>query len=287
MRIRPAADDDLAALAGIFSTSAAYLTERYRPDQVDLLPIDVDDRLPMYRHLLDTGTVILAEEDGEPAGFAASIVRDGVWFLSQLWVLPRRHAGGIGSALLDEALSTGTGCRAFTVVASPHPAAMTLYMRASMYPMFTQLDMTGGDGPPPGPPEGMRDLRPEDATWIDRLDRGVRGAARPEDHAAFRSWGASGQVLERDGNTLGYVYAFPDGKVGPGAAHRPEDIPSLISAARHVVGGPITVAVPGTNWTALRELARFGLTPIGSNTFMSSVPIGDGARYLSSGGALG
>ncbi|MGH2686570.1 MAG: GNAT family N-acetyltransferase, partial [Actinomycetota bacterium] len=151
MRIRPAAEDDLAELAGIFSTSAAYLTERYRPDQVALLPIDPDDRLPMYRHLLATGTVVLAEVEGEPIGFAASIVRDGVWFLSQLWVLPGHHAGGIGSALLDEALVSGTGCRAFTVVASPHPAAMTLYMRASMYPLFTQLDMTGGDAPPDRP----------------------------------------------------------------------------------------------------------------------------------------
>jgi hypothetical protein len=53
------------------------------------------------------------------------------------------------------------------------------------------------------------------------------------------------------------------------------------------VGGPISAAVPGTNWAALRELARSGLAPIGANTFMSSVPLGDGARYLSSGGALG
>jgi GNAT superfamily N-acetyltransferase len=284
--VRPATEDDLPALAGIFSESAGYLTQRYRPDQADRLPFEADDRLPMYRHLLQTGTVIVAEEDEGPVGFAAAIVRDGVWFLSQLWVLPRHHAGGIGSALLDEALAAGTGCRAFTVVASPHPAALTLYMRASMYPMFTQLDMFGG-GAPPRPPEGIRALTPEDGPWIDALDREVRGAARPEDHAVFTAWGGSGHVLERDGTALGYVYAFPDGKVGPGAAHRPEDVPLLLSAARSIVGGPITIAVPGTNWTALRELVRAGLAPAGSNTFMSSVPIGDGARYLSSGGGLG
>ncbi|MGH2686904.1 MAG: hypothetical protein ACRDJP_15680, partial [Actinomycetota bacterium] len=135
--------------------------------------------------------------------------------------------------------------------------------------------------------DGLRDLRPEDAPWIDRLDREVRGASRREDHAAFTSWGGSGHVLERDGTALGYVYAFPEGKVGPGAAHRPEDIPVLIAAARSIVGGPISVAVPGTNWAALRELTRSGLAPAGGNTFMSSVPIGDGARYLSSGGGLG
>ena len=287
MVIRPATEEDLPSLAGIFATSAAYLTERYRPDLADVLPFEPDDRLPMYRHLLETGSVFLAEDGGEALGFAAAIVRDGVWFLSQLWVLPQHHAAGIGSALLDEALTTGTGCRAFTVVASPHPAALTLYMRASMYPMFAQLDMAGGDAPPAAPPEGVRGLQPEDAPWIDALDREVRGAARPEDHAAFAAWGGTGHVVERDGTALGYVYAFPDGKVGPGAAHRPEDVPFLIAAARHVVGGPINVAVPGTNWAALRELTRAGLAPAGTNTFMSSVPIGDASRYLSSGGALG
>jgi hypothetical protein len=229
----------------------------------------------------------VAEEGGEPVGFSAAIVRDGVWFLSQLWVMPERHGGGLGSALLDEALAWGRGSRAFSVVASPHPAAQTLYLRASMYPAWTQLDVTGGGAAVPDAPAGMREMRGEDGAWVDELDREVRGAAHPEDHEAFREWGATGLVLERDGSRLGYVYAWPDGKVGPAAAVRAQDVPLLIAAGRHVVGGPVTVVVPSVNWTALRELVRLGMSPLGATTFMTSVPLGDGARYLSSGGSLG
>jgi hypothetical protein len=49
----------------------------------------------------------------------------------------------------------------------------------------------------------------------------------------------------------------------------------------------LSVAVPSTNGTALRELLAHGLIPTTGNTFLASRPLGDGARYLSSGGALG
>jgi hypothetical protein len=75
--------------------------------------------------------------------------------------------------------------------------------------------------------------------------------------------------------------------VGPGAVRDPADLPDLLRAARHAAGGPITVAVPSANWTALRELLGLGLIPTTVNTFLASRHLGGGARYLSSGGALG
>jgi GNAT superfamily N-acetyltransferase len=285
VRIRPGTDDDLLDVANIFAAAADDMMRRYRPDQVGHVAMDPTDRVPFYRHLIETGAIFVAD-DGGPIGFAGAVVRDGVWFLSQLWVLPDRHGDGAGSALLDEALAWGRGSRAFTVVASPHPAAQTLYLRASMFPLWTQLDVTAGAAPS-DPPAGMRELGHHDAAWRDELDREVRGGGRPEDHEAFAEWGARGMVVERDGRRLGYAYAWPDGKVGPAAAHRPEDIPLLLQAGRHVVDGAFSAVVPSVNWSALRELVRLGMRPVGSNTFMASVPIGDATRYLSSGGGLG
>jgi GNAT superfamily N-acetyltransferase len=285
MEIRPATEDDLPALARIFARTAGYLIERYRPEQIGHFSLDPGERLPMYRHLLSTGAVYVAE-DPEPVGFSSAILRDGVWFLSQLWVMPERHASGIGSRLLDEALAWGRGASAFTVIASPHPAAVTLYLRASMYPLWVQYELTGGDGAIPDAPEGIASLVDSDRSWIDDLDREVRGAARPEDHAMFRSE-ATGVALRREGEPKGYVYVWPGGKVGPGGVRDPSDTPVLLRAARHLASGPITVAVPSTNWSALRELVGLGLAPLGSNTFLASRPVGDGSRYLSSGGALG
>jgi GNAT superfamily N-acetyltransferase len=284
VRIRRAEEADLLPLAEVFVTAASYLTERYRPDQAGHMPEDPEGRLPFYRHLLATGVLFVAE-DPEPVGFSGAVIRDGIWFLSQLWVLPKRHAGGIGSALLDEALSWGRGASAFTVVASPHPAAQLMYLRASMYPLWVQHELTGGGTDPPPVSDGLDALEDGDQGWVDDLDREVRGIARPEDHGFWREQ-AAGLSLRRDGEPAGYVYVWPDGKVGPGAVRDPADMPAVVRAARHRAGGPVTFAVPSANWAALGELVRDGLSPLGSNTFMGSRPMPDGSRYLSSGGGL-
>jgi GNAT superfamily N-acetyltransferase len=284
VRIRPAREEDLIDLGRVFATSAADLIRRYRPEQVGRYSVEPESRLLIYRHLLGTGRMFVAD-DGRPVGFSAAIVRDGVWFLSQLWVLPDRQGEGIGRELLDEALVWGRGATAFTVVASPHPGAMTLYLRASMHPLWVECELTGEAGPE-GSSAETTILTKDDTSWVDALDREVRGAARPEDHSLFRAQ-ATGLALRRDGEPRGYVYVWGDGKVGPGAVQDPVDTGDLLVAARRAASGPITVAVPSTNWTALRELVAAGLRPIGTNTFMSSRPLGDGSRYLSSGGALG
>ncbi|MGH2653010.1 MAG: GNAT family N-acetyltransferase [Actinomycetota bacterium] len=285
MRIRRAREEDLRALAGIFARAATYLVERYRPEQVGVFSVEPEERLPVYRHLLGTGAVFVAE-DPEPVGFSAAVIRDGTWFLSQLWVLPERHASGIGSMLLDEALAWGRGCRVFSVVSSPHPAAQLMYLRASMFPLWVEHEMTGSDLPVAEPPEGIEPIQEADQGWVTELDREVRGIARPEDHAFWRS-NARGLSLRRGGHRAGYVYVWPNGKVGPGAVRDPTDTPMLIRAARHLAGGPATFAVPSTNWAAIGELVRSGFSPFGSTTFMASRGLGDGSRYLSGGGALG
>ena len=285
MRIRPARDEDLLPLAEIFARAAAYLVERYRPEQVGVFSVEPQERLPIFRHLLATGAVFVAE-DPEPVGFSAAVIRDEAWFLSQLWVLPDRHATGIGSTLLDEALTWGRGCRTFSVVSSPHPAAQLMYLRASMFPLWVMHEMTGSDRPAPEPAEDTRPLEDGDEAWVADLDREVRGVARPQDHAFWRR-NARGVALVRDRSPAGYVYVWPGGKVGPGAVRNAADMPSLVRAARHLAGGPATFTVPSVNWAALGELVRSGFSPFGSTTFMSSRPLGDGSRYLSPGGSLG
>lgn len=292
LRIRRADEQDLPALAGIFAASAGDLLSRYRPDNADLWPVNPDATLPVYRHLHATGAVFLAL-DPEPVGFSAAVIRDGVWFLSQLWVIPDRQGSGIGSALLDEALTWGQGASAFTVVSSPHPGAQTLYMRRSMYPLWMQVDMAGEAGDVGKLPDGFEPLSDEDQSWLDEVDREVRGIARPMDHAFWRA-SAIGFTLRREGRAKGYAYVWPPGgwsskprsKIGPGAALDPRDMPSLLAAALQLSGGAIAVAVPSTNWSALNELVRLGFQLSVTNTFMASRAMPDGSRYLSSGGSL-
>lgn len=285
MRIRRAEEPDLPSLDELFIKAAAYLVERYRSDQIGHISLVPGERVPLYEHLLRTGAVFVAEDRG-PVGFSAAVIRDGVWFLSQLWVLPERHASGIGAMLLDEALDWGRGCAAFSVVSSPHPPAQLLYLRASLFPLWTLHEMTGSDATPPEAPEGLRALEDDDQPWVDALDREVRGIARAEDHVWWRRR-ASGLAIIRGGAPAGYVYVGEGGRVGPGAAVQPTDVPLLIRAARHAAEGPVTFTVPSSNWAALSELVRSGFAPFGSTTFMASRPLGDGARYISGSGALG
>lgn len=292
MRIRQADDGDLPALAGIFAASAEDLLVRYRPDDADLLPVSSEAALPVYRHVHATGAVFVAE-DPDPVGFSAAVVRDGVWFLSQLWVAPARQAQGIGSALIDETLSWGHGASAFTVVSSPHPGAQTLYLRRSMFPLWMQVDMAGQAGKAGKVPDDFTPLSDEDQTWLDEIDRDVRGIARPVDHVFWRS-SADGLGLRRAGKDLGYVYVWPPGgwsakpksKIGPGAVRDPRDLPALLAGALQLCSGDVAVAVPSTNWSALNELARLGFRMSVANTFMASRALPDASRYLSSGGSL-
>src|SRR4051812_40269636 len=67
--------------------------------------------LVRIRHLVETdpGGAWVAEEDGRVIGAALGLVREGVWGLSLLVVLPGRQSGGTGSALLRAALAHGDG----------------------------------------------------------------------------------------------------------------------------------------------------------------------------------
>jgi GNAT superfamily N-acetyltransferase len=282
VRIREAGDEDLRRLHEIFVAAWDHLHERYAPRRPG--PGAPGERVPFLRHLRRTGLVVVAN-DPEPVGFAAAIVREGVWFLSQLWVLPEHHGSGAGAALLDEALAFGRGASAFSTMSSPHPAAQLLYLRASMFPMWVSMEMTGGDGAVRGRPDGVRDLVEDDQGWVDNLDREVRGAARPEDHAFWRTEEGTALALERPDGPAGYAYVWPDGKVGPGAVRDPGDVSIVIEASR-LAGGSM-FSVPSAGWRALGELVRLGFRPTGATTtFMASRPLGDGARYFPTG-ALG
>ena len=226
----------------------------------------------------------MVADDPEPIGFAAAVLRDGAWFLSQLWVLPGRHGAGVGAALLDETLAFGHGASVFSTMSSPHPAAQLLYLRASMFPMWVSMEVFG-DGAAAERSDGVRDLGEDDQSWVDDLDREVRGTARPEDHGFWRGEEGTALALDRPDGPAGYVYVWPDGKVGPGAVRDTADIPVVVEAARHA--GATTFPVPSANWRALGELVRLGFRPTGATTtFMASRPLGDGARYFPTG-ALG
>lgn len=99
------------------------------------MPVDEDttrrqrDRIA---HLLrtDPGGAFVFERGGAVIGVALALIRERVWFLSLLTVLPDAQSGGAGRALMDCTLAYGRACEASTITSSDDPRAEHLYRHA-------------------------------------------------------------------------------------------------------------------------------------------------------------
>jgi len=116
----------------------------------------------------------VAEHDGEPAGLALALVRDGMWFLSLLVVKPGLQGKGIGRALLDASLTTATD-RSW-IMSTVEPAAVRRYQRAgfALHPTYTASGTPDRSRLPAV--TGIRDYD-DDRETLDDVLRAVRGAA--------------------------------------------------------------------------------------------------------------
>jgi GNAT superfamily N-acetyltransferase len=149
-------------------------------------------------------------------GYARSIVREGVWSLTEFFVMPGHHRQGIGGALLANCVEDGEAFGANTrlILASQHAGADSLYVRKlDCYPRLPMMMLVGplsrlrapaGDAPRivetafpfVDPVLSLRAesafgeillaeplvLTPKIIDAIDALDRRIVGFARPEDH---------------------------------------------------------------------------------------------------------
>ncbi len=140
----------------------------------------------------DPGGAWVTERDGELAGAALAIDRDGLWGLSLLVVDPAHQSAGIGRALLERSLGyAGGGRRGAVIVASPDARALRSYARAGFaaHPSFRAA------GRPRGVerPAGVRDGDAGDLALAARVDVAVRGAPHGSDIEALLR--ADGRLL--------------------------------------------------------------------------------------------
>ena len=229
------------------------------------------------------------------AGFALATVRDGLWYLAMLFVLPAVQGNGIGAALLDRAQAGRDTPPGGPAVPGPdaaldsgihtwgmatdtaQPISNGLYARRGMVPRLPIWRLAGEprrwDALPALPPsleaipfdaiaanghEGPRRL----AEAVDDIDRGVIGITHQADHEFLRRDGRAGFLVRaRGGRALGYAYGTPSGRIGPVAALEPDLLPALLGVAvRHTpMLGTVGVWVPASADTAVRALLEAGL----------------------------
>lgn len=291
---RQANEDDLIQARAIYYYASGMQKE------ADALPPPTTPSKTLT-HILRTGVVYVAEEQGRILAFAGAITRDKITFLTDLFVLPDQQSTRLGQTLLQHVLpSTANGIRC--TLSSTDPRALALYTRAGMLPQWPHFPMLLENATQARIPathlkvvEAQAD-DPELLTW----DAQVSGRRRSQDHAYWIDE-QQGMPLwfQRAGKTVGYGYVRPGVSmllhptvcsIGPIGASSPDDAVDCVMAAvdwARQRANTLYIEVPGPHpcLTPLLE-ARFHIQYI--DTYMSSAPepFFDPTRYIASGSDL-
>ena len=122
---RPAHEHDLRSMYEVF----------YQNEVLDILnPPAIGDTPSYLHHILQTGTMCVAEQDGEVLAFAGTITRGSVTFLTDLFVRPTQQSNQLGKTLLHAVLPQSTLTRC--TESSSDPRALALYIREGMRPQW-------------------------------------------------------------------------------------------------------------------------------------------------------
>jgi GNAT superfamily N-acetyltransferase len=324
-RVRPATVADLPTCAAIWRESLNDYLGRLAQAEVpdDLAPIL---RLYAHLHATDPATFLVAEAPasgsaarplGRPPGaaepaidaFVVVVRRDGLWFLSMLFVRPAAQARGLGRALLGVVApaapepgrgdSPTVGSRA-TATDTAQPISNGLYASLGMVPRIPLLRLVGlpsRDGafdPLPAGVEAIAFAEVDDAgdglgrsalaAELDALDRDAAGFSHQVDHGFHLTEGRIGFLFrDRDGRAIGYGYSSEAGRVGPIAVRDATLLGPIVGHLIHAIRprGAFGMWVPGTAGQAIVPLLRSGFRFDGFPVLLCwDRPFADFARYI-------
>jgi hypothetical protein len=235
-----------------------------------------------------------------PIAFAAATRRDGVWFLSMLFVRPGEQGVGLGRAMLRQILPEDDAAMA-TATDSAQPISNALYAAHGIVPRMPLLSLIGelthpaalGELPPwiapvafeelaAGPPSGSGHAALVAA--IDEIDGEIAGFRHPQDHRFLRGEGRQGFLYRgHDGALVGYGYASAAGRIGPIAVRDEQLLPPVIGHLVRAVPprGASAVWAPGHAGAAVKALLRAGFRIDGFPVLLCwSRPFADFSRYV-------
>ncbi len=222
-----------------------------------------------WRHLLamEPGGCFAALQDDEVVGTVTTISygRALAW-VGMMLVHPAHRRRGIGALLMDRAIGYLRSMGVLCVKLDATPAGQPLYEKLGFVAESTlQRWQRIGEGAafsPPGPTEGVRDLRPADWPLVEALDTRSFGLARPRliESLALRArkilvWPENGPVagwgLLRPGALAGYL--------GPVACSNNEGAYAIVSALLAEAGPlPVFWDIPDRNLEAQSAARRLG-----------------------------
>ena len=239
------------------------------------------DLVPSYlAHEMAAGEMWVAEREGGLVGYAALIARGNVAFIAELFVRSEHQSGRIGTALLGRLLELDLPI--VCTMSSADPRALGLYIRAGVLPQWPHFHLAGSPARLPEPIGGVEIVpagsEPED---ILEWDAEIGGRRRPQEHAFWRSTGATSVWCRRGRAIIGYGHVHDvrtDGRqpatvmLGPIGPRSPGDAEACVGAILRWVRGRGDVAhigVPGPH-PSLPVLLRAGFRIRSVETFCSS-----------------
>lgn len=303
---RPVRDDELTACAEIWRHGINdYILRLNQPE----LPTETASLVRLYAHLRSTDperfvAAVRADPDA-PGGerivaFAAAVMRERLWYLSMLFVLPEAQGAGVGRALFVRVAPPADAAtfRA-TATDSAQPISNALYASLGIVPRVPLLNLIGLPERPdvfgslpgditPVPFERLAgaggDGHRRLAATVDGLDRELLGVAHPLDHRFLREEGRRGWLYHGpDGTALGYGYASEAGRLGPVAVRDEALVAPILGHLTSAVSprGAFALWLPGTADRAVVATLQSGFR---LDTFPVLLcwdrPFADLARYL-------
>jgi GNAT superfamily N-acetyltransferase len=288
---RPALEADLGAAWDVF----------YQNELLDNPHLPLPGGVPPYlRHVLQTGTLYVAERDGKILAFAGAITRGNITFITDLFVLPDLQSGQLGKTLLRSVLPQDD--LVHCTMSSSDPRALALYIRAGMRPQWPHFALRLEKPKykmPLAPDVEIIEANPGDRALV-QWDAQISGRWRPVDHQFWvREQRAVPVWFQRQGQAVGYGYirlgagTLSDPQactLGPIGASTPEDAAACVLAAVNRAlqqAAVLHIDIPGPH-PCLAPLLECGFHISYADTFVSTAatPFFDARCYIASGGDL-
>jgi GNAT superfamily N-acetyltransferase len=287
LTFRPGAIEDSYAVHSIFERAIEDFSQRanVRSGLTPGDPAGWERARSLNEHLARTADQFwIAEDAGEPIGYARSILRDGVRELTEFFVLPARQSAGVGRELLARAFPAA-GARHRSIIATFDTRALGRYLRAGLYPLFPIYYFQRAPDVVPEPSDlviepfsSAEPLMPE----LRAIDREVLGYTRDVDHA-WLAQSRAGHLYRRNGRVVGYGYTGRNNS--PFALLDAADFPAVLAhaAAQAAARGEAEMGfeVPLINRHAVDFLLRRGyrMEPF-FEFYMGDAPLGRLENYI-------
>ena len=295
--IRSAQESDLEAIYGVW-----YQTE-VLPETPGSFSPPAPGSVPAHlRHVLETGTLLVAEQEDTVVAYAGAITRGGITFLTDLFVHPRHQSAQLGKELLQTTVPEDG--LVHCTLSSSDTRALALYIRAGMAPQWPcfglRLEQSSSIWRQVPHVVEISEARPEDLPALVRVDAEISGRHRPLEHAFWvQQERAVAFWFKRHGYPIGYGFIrlgagtiwHPNAcTIGPIGVSNPDESTDCVLAA---VGWAaqrakvIRIAAPGPH-TCLAPLLERGFRLTYMDTFVSTAPVPffDARCYIPSGDDL-